>query len=89
MNIKFELFSIFEYYIKTNADYPNYEDYEYGQDYDSCEQSYYDTDESGECHHNYFPQTPIQDLDIFRNKPIKRCCEDHAYVHFDTCEVGN
>ena len=74
-------------YKKSKLDYSDY-NYEYGEDYDSCETSYYDTDEAGEGHNNHFPETQIQDLDIFRNKPVKRCCEDHAYVHYDTCEVG-
>ena len=69
-----------------NLDYES--DYDYGDDYDSCDTSYYDTDEAGQCHHKHFPQTPIENVDIFKDRPVKRCCQEHGYVHYDTCKVG-
>ena len=55
-----------------------------GDEIDHC--SFYDSEESGQCHHNTFTAMPT--LESLYGSGIKMCCNGHAYKFWDNCEVS-
>ena len=75
----------------SDYDYGYNDDDMYGDDtggmgYDDCS-FYHDAHEAnGECHHDAFP---TETLDTVFNSNVKQCCNAHAYMFYDNCEVSD